>query len=363
MKNIFSLLFITIFLVSCGKPDNSIKVFDLSKRDFQKVSLRSNDFVKDWRVVKLETSENSLVTPYDYIYPTDSFILIYNYNKIFKFDYSGKFIREIAKYGESPNDISGIEGCIVDSKQEYLYLTEFSKPDIIRVFNLKDNSFEEPVPLASENRLTSMYLIDDSLFLCFPQMGTNRQLCYVQDFSGKFIDRNEKPEIKNAGMYVGVRLKVMTFDNEWFYQGNYEDTLYNALLKEPVVVFSKSKNSNPEEVISSEGKEDLVYINGLFCSSKDYMFSKVIYEVRPTSVEGNYEMHANEQRYYVCNWEDKTTYEMKNIYIEPFDKYFESGEMTEIFKKTSSLNHKKVVISMPDDEDIDNPTLYIGDLF
>ena len=363
MKNALFLTFVIFLLIGCEKSDNSIITFDLSKRNFQEVSLRSNDFVKDWKVVKLETSENSLVTPYDYVYPADSFIIIYNYNKLLQFDYTGKFIREIAQYGESPFDISGIENCMVDSKQKYLYLMEYSKPNNIRVYDLVEYSFKESIPLASENWLTSMYLIDDSTFLCFPYMGINRQLCYVQDFSGNIIDRKEKPEIKSDGPYVGVRLKVMNFDNAWFYQGNYEDTVYNALSKEPVAVFSKGKKSNPEDVISSEGKEDFVYINELFCSSKDYMFSKVIYEVRPTADEGAYEMHANEWRFYVCDWENKTTNEIKSIYIEPFDKHYEKEDMIDIIKKTSSLNHKKIVISIPDDENDDNPTLYIGDLF
>ena len=364
MKKILLLiLFIVVFLAGCKKADNSIKAFDLTKRDFREVSLRSNDFVKDWKVVKLETNENCLVTPYDYVYPADNIIIIYNYNKIFQFDYSGKFIGEIAKYGESPYDIDGIESCIVDSRQEYLYLIESSKPKNIRVFDLKDNSFKEPIPIASENRLTLMYLINDSSFLCFPQMGTNRQLCYIQDFNGNFIDGSENIDIKNAGPYVFIRLKVMTFDNEWFFQGNYEDTVYNALSKEPVVAFSKGKITKPEDVISSEGKENLIYVNNLFCTSEDYLFSKIIYQVRPSSVEGSYEMHATELRYYVCNWKDKSTYELKRIYIEPFDKYFEKEDMLDILNKTSSLNHKKIVINIPDDNDDDNPTLYIGDLY
>ena len=362
MKMILWQSLVAVILVSCVKPDNSVVAFDLSKRDFQEISLRSNDFVKNWRVVKLETTENSLITPYDKIYPADNYIIIFNYNKILQFDYSGKFIRELAKRGEGPNDINGIISCEIDSKREYLFLNA-SNPNSIRVYDLKNKSFKEPVPLASDNWLTSMYLINDSEFLCFPQMGTNRQLYYIQDFYGNFINGKEKPEIKNEGPYVEVRLKVMTFNDEWFYQGNYEDTVYNVLSKEPVAVFSKGKNAKPNDVISTMGKEDLVFINSLFCTSKDYMLSKICYDIRPSAVEGAYEMHTNELRYYVFNWNNKTTCEIKSIYIEPFDKYFEKEDMEDIFKKTSSLNHKKIVISISDDDSDDNPTLYIGDLF
>ena len=363
MKKNILLFLITFLITGCEKTDRFIKVLDLSERNFQKVSLRSNDFVKDWRVVKLETNENSLVTPYDYIFPADSVIIVYNYNKIFQFDYSGKFIRELAKYGEGPDEINGIINCVTDSKQEYLYLIEHTKPNIIRVYDLKDNSFKKPIPLVSDNWLTSMYLINDSEFLCFPQMGTNRQLFYIQDFYGNLVDRKEKPEIKNEGPYVDIRLKVMTFNDEWFYQGNYEDTVYNVLSREPVAVFSKGESARPNDVISSKGKEDLVYINGLFCTSEDYFLSKISYEVKPSAVDGAYEMHTKELRYYICNWKEKTTCEIKSIYIEPFDSFFENEDMSGIFRKTSSLNHKKIVISIQDDESEDNPTLYIGDLF
>ena len=365
MKRTLLQILVAVLFVSCGRQDNSIATVNLSKRNFQEVSLRSNDFVKNWKVVKLETNETSLVAPYDYVYPTDSFIIIYNYNKILQFDYSGKFIREIAKYGESSYDISGIENCIVDSKQECLYFTEYTKPNIIRVFDLKNNSFKEPVPLASDidSWLSLMYLIDDSSFLCFPQMGNNRQLCYVQDFNGNVIGGIGTSDIKSDGIYTPVRLKVMKFDNEWFYQGNYEDTMYNALTKEPVAVFLKGKNAKPEEVISSKGKDDLIYINNIFCTSEDYILSKVINQVRPSSVDGAYEMHKAEQRYYVCNWKDKTTYELKSFYIEPLNKNFEKEDMSDIFDKVSSLNHKKIVINIHPEDNDDNPTLFIGDFY
>ena len=363
MKNIHLLLIIVVFFAGCKKTEESIKTIDLTKRDFQEVSLRSNDFVKNWKVVKLETSENSLVAPYDFVYPTDSFIIIYSFDKILQFDYSGKFIGEIAKYGESSYDINGIENCIVDSKQENLYLTEYTKPGIIRAFDLKNNFFKEPVPHLSDSWLSIMYLINDSSFLCFPQMGNNRQLCYIQDFNGNIVDGNVNSDFKSDGIYAPIRLKVITFDNEWFYQGNYEDTVYNALTKKPVVVFSRGKNAKPEEVISSEGKEDLIYIYNIFCTSEDYILSKVINQVRPSSVDGAYEMHKAEQRYYVCNWKDKTTYELKSFYIEPLNKNFEKEDMSDIFDKVSSLNHKKIVINIHPEDNDDNPTLFIGDFY
>ena len=360
----FIIAICSFFLISCNNTKKSISTFDLSKKDFREVSLRSTNFVKNWRVVKLETNENSLVVPGDNIYPTDNYIFIYSFNKIIQFDYSGKFIREIARLGNGPNDINKLQNCLVDSNQEFLYLYELSKPNYIKVYDLKNNQFKEPVPLAFEKRHSSFNLIDDSKFLCFPYVGTDRQFCYVQDFYGNLKNKSVIPEITVGSSVLGEGLKVMTFENEWFYQGNGEDTVYNALSDEPVVVFFKGNHVTIDDAVSSGGKEHLISIRGLFQTSKDYYFLKAVYDL--SIIEGaSLSFTPNEIRYYVYNWKDKTINEIKNIYIEPFDKYFEKDDMRNFFyNKANSLNHKKIVISVPDDtEDEDNPTLYIGEMY
>lgn len=156
----------------------------------------------------------------------------------------------------------------------------------------------------------------------------------------------------------------MTFDNEWFYQGNGEDTVYNALSGEPIVVFFKGNHVTIDDAVSSGGEEHLISIRGLFRTSKDYYFLKVIYDLKMS--EGfSLSFTPNEIRYYVYNWKDKTVNEVKNIYIEPFDRQIEKEDMKNLFfNKAISLNHKKIVISVQDDTaDEDNPTLYIGDLY
>jgi len=355
MKTKFVLIALCGFILTCcgnKKPDDSIVTVDLTKNNFQEITLYSNDFVKNWNVVKLETNENCLVRPIDNIYPTDNFIIVYNYDKFLLFDHSGKFLRRIAERGNGPLDINNIYSCLVDSKQESLYWLEWDKLGVIRVYNLKENSFKESIPAASGNPFASLHLINDSTFLCFPQMD-NIQLCYVQDLKGDFLDGDEKLEI-TTGSGSMFKLKVMTFDNEWFYQGNEEDTVYNALSKEPVVVFQKG--TNPTLIYSLDEK---YYTNilGLFHTSKDYIFSKSEFEI------GNGLINAG-QRYFVYNWKNKRTKEIKDIYIEPFDKYYKGKEMENFFNIASSFNYKKIVIMVTDEsDDENNPTLYIGDLY
>ena len=362
-RNFFIIVICSFFIISCNN-EKTISTFDLSKNDFREISLRSTDFVKNLRVVKLETNENSLVVPGDNIYPTDNYIFIYSFNKIIQFDYSGKFIREIARLGNGPHDINKLQNCIVDSKQEYLYLYELSKPNYIKVYDLKNDQFKEPVPLAFDKRHSAFHLINDSTFLCFPYVGADRQLCYVQDLHGNLIDKSAIPEITVGSSVLEQGLKVMTFENEWFYQGNGEDTVYNALSGEPVAVFFKGNNVTLDDVVSSGGEERLISIRGLFQTSKDYFFLKVIYDLKMN--EGfSLSFTPNEIRYFVYNLKDKTVNEVKNIYIEPFDKLFEKDDMKNLFfNKAISLNHKKIVISVPDEEENeDNPTLYIGELY
>jgi len=365
-RNYFIIAIFSFVFICCNnvKTNKSISTFDLSKNDFRKISLRSNDFVKNWRVVKMETNENSLFEPGDNIYPTENFIFLYNFNKIIQLDYSGKYICDIARLGNGPNDINKLQNCIVDSKQEFLYLYELSKPNYIKVYDLENNHFKEPIPLAFEKRHSSFILINDSTFLCFPYVGTNRQICYIQDFYGNLIDKSVIPEITVGSSVLEAGLKVMTFEKKWFYLGNSEDTVYNALSDEPVAVFLKGNHVTLDDAVSSGGKERLISIRGLFQTSKDYFFLKVVFDLSMN--EGfSLSFTPNEIRYYVYNWKDKTINEINNIYIEPFDKYIENDDMKKFFLNNAhSLNHKKIVIVVADEEEKeDNPTLYIGELF
>jgi len=324
------------------------------------MELHSDSISNNWKSVKLDTDRDYLVSLYDNVYPIDNSIIIYNYDKLFQFDYSGKFLRTIAQSGNGPMDINNLIACVVDSKQEYLYLIDLN-PAHIKVFSLIDNRFEKPIPIASKTLLTAFCLINDSTFLCFPEMGANRQQCYTQDFNGNYLNNSKPDSILRGGIHLGMPLKVMKSDNQWFCQGQYEDTVFNALSKEPVVVFSKGKSESVEEIVNNKGRKEMVHMNKIFSMNEMYVFSKIIYKLIPVS-EGAIEMHESEYAYFLFNWKNHSIKHITSFYFEPLKKQLSSDEMHKVLKHTTSFNHDKIVIMFEDEIGDDNPTIYVADL-
>ncbi|MDF9830041.1 6-bladed beta-propeller [Parabacteroides sp. PF5-6] len=364
LKHYISGLF-AVCLLACAPRGQEFVAIDLSKDKFEAVTLTLEPYVKQWIRVDLETTSEALITPYHSIYPCRHSIVVYNYNRIMEFDYTGKYLGEIAGPGEGPDEIGSLIDCQFDTDNNRLYWIDRLKPDHIRAYDLNTHTHLPPVPIAARRMLYAFRVIDRSTLLCFPYMGSRPQRCYFQDMEGRFI-RQENPSFEDPeGPFVATPLKVFAHENEWFYQGILEDTVYSATTREPLMSLAKGKSATPQEaMLSPENK--LNFLNPLFYTTDTYWLAHNLYEVRPVQ-ENSFEMFPVRQRCFRYHLKEKQMVEVTGLYFEPLDKTYTAADIGEWISKVSALNPAKVVVNYPADElspeaSDENPILFIGDL-
>jgi hypothetical protein len=365
MKTRIAGCLIILGIVSCSKQAGEGTFIDYSKHDFSDISLYISDYADNWQVVKLETTPECLIAPYYHIYPCNHSILIYTYDRILQFAYSGAFLREITRQGNGPNEVKSVQECIVDEKRDLLYWTDAFDSGSIHVFDLRDNTFKANIPIAAKRTLSAFRLIDDSTLLCFPYMGSKPQVCYFQDLNGNVRNQTSLSFENPEGPYTDTPVNIFSFDKEWFYQGIYEDTVFNATNRLATSVFYRGKMVTPETATQSPG-QNLRFLTGVFYTSKDYILSFSQLELQPVG-ESTFEMSPTEQRYFVYDWSQKQAYEINSIFFEPLDKKFEKQALKSFFRMLSSLNAHKLVVNypaenLPDGSEDENPVLFIGDI-
>jgi len=356
---------VSILFISCSEKVEEIVTIDVSKDKFEAVTVDLDKYVGNWIRVELETSPESLITPYHSIYPCKNSIIVYTYNRIIQFDYTGKYIGEIAGSGEGPDEVGSLIDCQLDEFRNHLYWVDRIKPDYIRVYDLNTNTHMPPVPIAAERMLYSFRVIDNSTLLCFPYMGNKPQQCYLQDLEGDFIGNTSTSFEDPEGPFVATPLKVFEYKDEWFYQGILEDTVYSVTTGKPLMVLFKGKSATPEEAMQSP-ENKLNFLNSLFYTKDTYWLSHNLYEVRPVQ-ESSFEMFPVKQRCFLYNLKGKQMDEVTGLYFEPLDKSYTREDIGEWISKVSSLNPTKIVVNYPAEELVDgaldeNPILFIGDL-
>jgi hypothetical protein len=361
------LLCLTGFLLACSHGDDrNIPVVDFSKHNFESITLNMDSIANSWKQIELETDDACLVTPYDNIYPCDSFIFIYNSNRILQFDCSGRFIEEIAHAGEGPDDVNLVLNCLVNEKENLLYIVQAGKPNGIAVYDMKSNTFVKPIPVAAKRMLISLHIVNDSTLMCFPFMGEKKQAVYFQNLKGDIQGQSELHLENPSGPFINSPLNVFSFDDEWYYQRSFEDTVYNAASHIAVAVFRRGETALPSEVTKKGSAHNMILLNRLFHTSSEYFLSYKKYEVVPTEEDGAFEMQTVSQRYFVFDWTLKTTKEIKEIIFDPLQQYILNKDMPAFFSNISSLNPNKIVIMIPPEElgkDAEaNPVLYVGNI-
>lgn len=111
MKNVLSIF--VLFLLSstlCGQSLNksNLVVLDLDQAFSRQEEVPLSKFLGNIKFVPLETTPQAIIGSIPHYEVTDQYIIVRNFNnpkQIFIFDReTGKFIREIGKYGRGPDE-------------------------------------------------------------------------------------------------------------------------------------------------------------------------------------------------------------------------------------------------------------------
>ena len=106
----FSFLFL-ICLSSCSQQKmidkEPIETIDIKKAFEKRKPIYINDISEDYKYIVLESTQESLIDNNSTIYSDDQYLVAISRKQILLFDKkSGKFIREIGKPGNGPNEYS-----------------------------------------------------------------------------------------------------------------------------------------------------------------------------------------------------------------------------------------------------------------
>lgn len=105
-------------------------------------SLPLSDAAEKVDIVRLETSEKSLIRRVEDIKVTAHDIFVFDMNEgVFRFDRQGKFLNKIGKKGEGPEEILSIWQMIINEPEQEVYLYSITDKNGIKVYNF-DGSFK-----------------------------------------------------------------------------------------------------------------------------------------------------------------------------------------------------------------------------
>lgn len=298
MKTIISISLI-LLLISCSGKQNEVN--ELTTIDVVSAFENMQDshlsmFVDSVVYVQLESSEKSLINIQPMIELTEDFIVVRNWVRgepplLLVFERkTGKFLREIGKRGNGPDEYSSVPESFFNQTQKTIYTLDVN--DKILTYNLQGeikNSFKIPEQFQADVEGFPGTLSSVSFYT---YLDSNTFVSYVQNYTG-----NEKKKIILYSMDTIIKIfpnylswertpsrtiNVVTpvfyhFDNRLFFMEPFNDTLFEVKNNEmnPRFVFSLGKYGIPyalqNEYITSGKFINAMSVNYI-TENKDFLF-------------------------------------------------------------------------------------------
>ena len=223
--NILLILFCLI-VVSCSTDgvDSDVITIDLT-RNIDATYLNLNEYVSDLKLIRLETTENSLIRRFNG-YVGDRYILAIENDNVLQFSSDGKFIRTIAKRGKGPDEFNQIDAWTVDEDEQY-FLFHDVRRDAIYKYDLENNLMSESIPFEDKGYLSKIVLVNDSIISILPGMFSEHGYLYFnQSTSGRIINGIKKEIVEHPGAWAGSSpVFKKTIDNSIVFQPSESDTI------------------------------------------------------------------------------------------------------------------------------------------
>lgn len=293
MKRSLAYITIGLTMVGCSSRIGNVEVVDT---DNSQVLVCNYDDVKETRDIKFSELMDTIQiikfedTPDAYfkchlMYFSDNYIAVVQQENrpVILFDKSGKFITEVGAPGNGPGEYnSSIKDCILDEKNNAIYLLPFSGPKILK-YDFNGNYRGEIKFPASINK-GKMSLQSDSTLSVF-------HLCFNdengQKFNGASVNLNNDSIRYFYIEDLAVSLDQGGFNHEvWSYRSadgfpvsmTYNNTLYHFNPKENIVesafIFNINKEEHEDVKFYILNEIPGYYIVGIVGDAKDVMIDK-----------------------------------------------------------------------------------------
>jgi hypothetical protein len=142
-RNIFKIIAITLVLSSCAKEkDLTLETIQVNFDAVHTIDINAG------QIIPLETNDSSLLYEITKLIVMDDRYVIFSKSKIVVFDLSGKYLCNIGRKGQAPNEYTHIASVFVKNEQIYLYDSMQRKINIydkngnfIKYLKLPDNEY------------------------------------------------------------------------------------------------------------------------------------------------------------------------------------------------------------------------------
>lgn len=258
----------TLTISGCYKPSSELIYNIDAEYPNDVVDLKLTDLANSFRLVPLETSEESLLDNQTKFYVNEKYIIAYSKDGVFKFSPSGKFVKKLIGPGRGPGEIVNFEGCIfvVDEYHDLLYISNRANNDTYLRYDLISEHFIEPVRRAID--ATGYFdIVDDSLIIVSTLVSDSKYAIHFQNLKGEFVSGiiNTKriiSEQKKELPQISLLLKDGTKHYCWFQS---DDTLFqikDTKLIPYLALNFKTRRSYPPEEKLKDGDRFIYFQSG-----------------------------------------------------------------------------------------------------
>ncbi len=200
MKNIlfFILLISLSLLIDCKHPKVQVEEIQIEENRFhhinvdstyEQIDLKLSDLADSFRLVRLETSKESIINAWDY-YVGDKYIIAASiHDGFYKFSSNGKFLTKMFSFGRGPDEMVGnAYTYYYDEKRDLLYLDDMDSKWNLLVYDLNLNKFSESIKKAIPGRFMEQIAVyNDSLIIGKSTAIAEPYVIMFQNFDGKFV--------------------------------------------------------------------------------------------------------------------------------------------------------------------------------
>ncbi len=199
-----------------------------------------NDFVEHIRIIRLETTEESLIGNFRG-FAGDKHIIAMEQESIMHFSADGSFTGIIAKRGSGPREFNQITAFAVDDHERFFLFHNMGQNRIYK-YNLDKNRFEDDISFVDKGSLSNLTWVNDSLLMVVPaRFADYGYLWFFQTMDGRITAGKEQETIPHPGAWAGFNTLVSKGPDETIYmQPSESDTLFTLTAEgmEPLVVIT-----------------------------------------------------------------------------------------------------------------------------
>jgi len=243
MKNTSYLIFLLIIL-SCSNPKNDIPVLNFEKAIDNPVNFDLGKYINNVRYVPLETNRKCCVGAISNVLLIDRDIYLTNWDILYKFTSSGKFMRQIGQRGRGPAEFDFISDISYNVKEKLLCLSDNGdvvKYDTLGVFNSR-------IAPKDGKRLATCKVNSKGMYFYKTPHARNAEICmkiYGKDLSLQKEIHNSKLR-KNGFWYQAYT----SMNNDCIYYNSFiNDTIFcvdNKLNNKAAMIINRGKYRIPD---------------------------------------------------------------------------------------------------------------------